>query len=77
MVAGVVDFILNMDFEGEGMSKSYGYICKLMGEPEMIKAPRFKDYNELEEILEKGFGIYKDIKAELEKSGINFMMNSH
>lgn len=64
---GIVEFILDTTVDGEGDGGPFDYMCTLVSEDEDLKAPRFATYEELEEILIEGFGIYEDIKKGLLK----------
>ncbi len=62
---GVVEFILDAIVNGEGTGGPFGYMSTFIVHEERIKKPRFGSYEELEEILIEGFGIYEDIKKGL------------
>ncbi|MEQ9303077.1 MAG: hypothetical protein RJQ14_04110 [Marinoscillum sp.] len=62
---GIVEFILDAVVDGEGEGGPFGYMSSFIEYEEMVKKPRFSSYEELEEILIEGFGIYEDIKKEL------------
>jgi hypothetical protein len=65
---GIVEFILNAKINGEGCGGPFDYMCTFISSDDKLKVPRFSDYKELKEILEEGFGIYEDIKRELNKN---------
>ena len=62
---GIVEFILDTTVDGEGDGGPFDYMCTFVSDDENLKAPRFASYEELEEILVEGFGIYEDIKKGL------------
>lgn len=62
---GIVEFILDTTVNGEGDGGPFDYMCTFVSDDENLKAPRFASYEELEEILVEGFGIYEDIKKGL------------
>ena len=62
---GIVEFILDAIVDGEGTGGPFGYMSTFVEYEERIKKPRFGSYEELEEILIEGFGIYEDIKKGL------------
>lgn len=62
---GIVEFILDAIVDGEGTGGSFGYMSTFIEHEDRIKKPRFATYEELEEILIEGFGIYEDIKKGL------------
>lgn len=59
---GIVEFILDAIVDDEGTGGPFGYMSTFIEHEERIKKPRFGSYEELEEILIEGFGIYEDIK---------------
>ena len=64
---GIVEFILNARIKEEGCGGPFGYMSSLIAKEDRIKKPRFSNYRELKEILEEGFELYEDIKAQLIK----------
>ncbi|MDX2306095.1 MAG: hypothetical protein NW226_25010, partial [Microscillaceae bacterium] len=62
----IVEFLLAFGTEDGKISIGgpFDFICELLGRDE-FKRPVFSSYEELEEILQEGFAIYEDIKAEL------------
>lgn len=67
---GIVEFILDTTVDGEGDGGPFDYMCTFVSDDENLKAPRFASYEELEEILVEGFGIYEDIKKGLLRSQV-------
>jgi hypothetical protein len=62
---GIVEFILDAIVDGEGTGGPFGHMSTFIEHEDRIKKPRFASYEELEEILVEGLGIYEDIKKEL------------
>jgi len=65
---GIVEFILDTTVDGEGDGGPFDYMCTFVSNDENLRAPRFSSYEELEQILIEGFGIYEDIKKGLLES---------
>ncbi|SMG09453.1 hypothetical protein SAMN05661096_00216 [Marivirga sericea] len=65
---GLVEFILTVKRHNISFAGNFGFIVYMAGQGAMFKKPSFSSYEELEEILVEGFGIYEDIKKGLSKS---------
>ena len=64
---GIVEFILDTTIDDEGVGGPFGYMREQIESEGRIKKPRFGSYEELNDILIDGFGIYEDIKVQLLK----------
>jgi|GEM_PF-6315113 len=67
---GIAEFILNASIKGDECGKTFSMLTVAAGSDERVKNPYFKDYEELDEILDVGFSIYEDISSEIDKANL-------
>ena len=63
-----IEFILSASEQDKGLVfTNYNMICRALSDDEIIRPPFYASFEDLEDILKIGFGLYLDFKAELIK----------